>query len=169
MGRKTEKNMRTYHRYLGFFLAGIMAVYAISGIVLTFRNTDYLKKEVHIEKKLRIGLEDEALGSALGKRGFKIDKQEGDMVYFKGGTYNKTTGQASYTEMKMPVILDNMNNLHKMHSGHPLYWLNIIFGIALLFFSVSAFWMFRPKTPVFKKGLYFALGGMILTVILLFV
>ena len=26
--------MRTYHRYLGFFLAGIMAVYAISGIIL---------------------------------------------------------------------------------------------------------------------------------------
>ena len=66
MGRKTEQSMRTYHRYLGFFLAGIMAVYAISGIVLTFRNTDFLKKEVQIEKKLGIGLEAEALGSALG-------------------------------------------------------------------------------------------------------
>ena len=35
--------MRIYHRYLGFFLAGIMAVYAISGIVLIFRDTDFLK------------------------------------------------------------------------------------------------------------------------------
>lgn len=161
--------MRTYHRYLGFFLAGIMAVYAVSGIVLTFRNTDFLKKEVPIVKKLDTGLENEDLGRALGQRAFKVDRVEGDLVYFKGGTYNKMTGQASYTEMKMPVVLDNMNNLHKMHSGHPLYWLNIIFGVALLFFSVSAFWMFRPKTPIFKKGLYFALGGIVLTVILLFV
>lgn len=33
--------MRVYHRYLGFFLAGIMAVYAISGVVLIFRDTDF--------------------------------------------------------------------------------------------------------------------------------
>ncbi|MGB5386875.1 MAG: hypothetical protein WBN20_08835 [Eudoraea sp.] len=114
-------------------------------------------------------MEDEDLGRALGQRVIKLDRVEGNLVYFKGGTYNKMTGQASYTEMKMLFILDNMDNLHKMHSGHLLYWLNIIFGIALLFFSVSAFWMFRPKTPIFKKGLYFALGGMLLTVILLFV
>ncbi|MGB5386876.1 MAG: hypothetical protein WBN20_08840 [Eudoraea sp.] len=52
MGRKTEQNMRTYHRYLGFFLAGIMAVYAISGIVLTFRNTDFYKRKYQLKKSL---------------------------------------------------------------------------------------------------------------------
>jgi hypothetical protein len=77
-----------------------MAVYAISGIVLTFRNTDYLKKEVLIESKLDIGLEEDDLGRALGKRSFKIDKIEGNLVYFDGGTYHKITGQASYIEMK---------------------------------------------------------------------
>ena len=48
MGRKTEQNFRVIHRYLGFFLAGIMIVYAIRGIVLTFRNTDYLQKEIQL-------------------------------------------------------------------------------------------------------------------------
>ena len=38
MNRMTT--MRVYHRYLGFFLAGIMAVYATSRMVLIFRNTD---------------------------------------------------------------------------------------------------------------------------------
>ena len=37
--------MRIYHRYLGFFLAGIMAIYSISGIIMIFRDTDFLKKE----------------------------------------------------------------------------------------------------------------------------
>jgi hypothetical protein len=36
--------MRELHRYLGFFLVGIMSVYAISGVVLIFRDTDFLKK-----------------------------------------------------------------------------------------------------------------------------
>ena len=62
-----------------------------------------------------------------------------------------------------------MTKLHKANTNHPLFWLNIFFGVALLFFVVSAFWMFRPQTSVFKKGLYFALGGMVLTFILLFV
>ena len=48
--------MRISHRYLGFFLAGIMAVYAVSGIVLVFRNTDFLKKEVQFEKTLATNL-----------------------------------------------------------------------------------------------------------------
>jgi uncharacterized iron-regulated membrane protein len=31
-----HNSMRIYHRYLGFFLAGIMAVYAVSGVVMIF-------------------------------------------------------------------------------------------------------------------------------------
>jgi uncharacterized iron-regulated membrane protein len=43
--------MRIIHRYLGFFLAGIMAVYAISGILLIFRETNFLKSEKSSKKK----------------------------------------------------------------------------------------------------------------------
>ena len=169
MGRKSENTFREFHRYLGFFLAGIMAVYAISGIVLTFRNTDYMKSEVQVNRTLETNLEGEALGRAMQRRGFKVDKTEGELVYFDGGTYNKATGEASYTEKKLPIVLEKMNKLHKMHSGNPLFWLGIFFGVALLFFSVSAFFMFRPKAPVYKKGLYFAGAGFLLTVILLLV
>jgi uncharacterized iron-regulated membrane protein len=38
--------MRIFHRYLGFFLAGIMATYSISGIILIFRETEFLKSDV---------------------------------------------------------------------------------------------------------------------------
>ncbi len=169
MGRKSEKLFRVVHRYLGFFLAGIMIVYAISGIVLTFRNTDYLKKEIQINKTLETGISAENLGSALGMGRFSVNKEEGGILYFQGGTYNKKTGVADYTVKQLPVLLENMNKIHKMHSGHPLFWLGIFFGVALLFFAVSAFWMFKPTTSVFKKGLYFTLGGVVLTLVLLFV
>ncbi len=169
MGKKTEKTFRVIHRYLGFFLAGIMIVYAISGIVLTFRNTDYLKKEIHIEKTLEPNIAAGDLGKALGKGRFKVDKEEGDLLYFQGGTYNTRTGIANYSEKRLPVLLDNMNKIHKMHSGHPLFWLGIFFGVSLLFFAVSAFWMFRPTTSVFRKGMYFTAGGIVLTLVLLYV
>ena len=161
--------MRIIHRYLGFFLAGIMIVYSLSGIVLTFRNTDYLKREIHVEKTIAKDLTADDLGKALGMGRFRVEKEEGGLIYFGNGTYNRKTGVAAYTEKKLPLLLENMNKIHKMHSGHPLFWLGIFFGVSLLFFAISSFWMFRPTTSVFRKGMYFTLGGIILTLLLLFV
>lgn len=167
--RKSENIFRTIHRYLGFFLAGIMTVYAISGIVLTFRNTDFMKKEVKVSRMLEPGLEGDELGMALRIRGFRVETVEGNLLYFSEGTYNKATGEAQYTEKSLPLVLGKMNNLHKIHSGNPLFWLTLFFGIGLLFFSVSAFFMFKTSASAFKKGLYFAVTGIILTIVLMLV
>jgi len=55
--RALGQKMRVIHRYLGFFLAGIMAVYALSGIIMIFRETDFLKQEVVAERQLSPGRE----------------------------------------------------------------------------------------------------------------
>lgn len=161
--------MRVYHRYLGFFLSGIMAVYALSGVTMIFRNTDFLKSEVKTETALTPNLSDEELGKELKIREFKVDKAEGDTLYYRGGTYNKVSGMAVQKSKKLPYVLDNMTRLHKANTNSPLFFLNIFFGASLLFFVISAFWMFMPDSPMFKKGLYFALGGLVLTLILIFV
>ncbi len=160
---------RVIHRYLGFFLAGIMAVYAFSGIVLIFRDTDFLKKEKNITKQIKPNAEGDEIGQMLGIRGFTIEKEEGDIIYFRDGSYNKSTGDAEYVVKQLPTVIDKMTQIHKARSAEPLFFLNIFFGVSLLFFVISAFWMFTPKTSIFKKGLMFALGGIILTLILLFV
>lgn len=161
--------MRVIHRYLGFFLAGIMAVYALSGIVLIFRDTDYLKQERQHTKTVEAQLDAEALGKAIGVKKLAFEGEEGEIRYFAQGQYNATTGEAQYTLKKLPYVLDQMTHLHKAKSADPLYFLNIFFGLALLFFVISSFWMFMPHTSVFKKGLYFTLAGIVLTLILLFV
>ncbi len=160
--------MRIFHRYLGFFLAGIMAVYSISGIVLVFRSTDFLKKEVRIEKTIATNLPADKIGKALKVKGFKIEKKEGDIYHFKQGTYDSQTGVAKYTLKKLPFLLDKMTHLHKATTNDPLYLLNILFGVSLLFFVISSFWMFLPSTKVFRKGLYFTLAGILLTLLMLF-
>lgn len=161
--------MRIVHRYLGFFLAGIMAVYALSGIILIFRDSDFLKQEKQIVKTVKPNASGDDLGRMLELRGFKAEREEGDIVYFKEGTYNKKTGVADYKTKGLPFVLEKMSHLHKAKSGDPLFFLNIFFGLSLLFFVLSSFWMFMPKTTIFKKGLYFTAAGLVLTLILLFV
>jgi hypothetical protein len=161
--------MRVIHRYLGFFLAGIMAVYALSGIVMVFRNTDFLKKQIQVEQKLAANIPPTELGEKLRNRGLKVEKQENGIYYFKEGTYNSLTGEAKYVKKELPYVLGKMEHMHKATTNEPLYFLNIFFGISLLFFVISSFWMFMPSTSTFKKGLYFTLAGIVLTLIMLFV
>ena len=121
----THKYMRIIHRYLGFFLAGIMVVYSISGIVLIFRKTDFLKSNQLVEEKIEPNVKNDALGKILRKKEFKVTKEEGSLVYFEEGVYNKETGDLSYTVKALPFVLKKLTHLHKATTNDPLYWLNI--------------------------------------------
>lgn len=160
--------MRIIHRYLGFFLAGIMAVYAVSGILLIFRETNFLKSEKIIEKKVANDLSPEQLGKAIKIKDLKVEKEVGGVLYFKQGSFDRNTGLVTYKANQYPFLLEKMTKMHKATTNQPLFFLNIFFGLSLLFFVISAFWMFIPSSDIFKKGLYFSLGGAVLVLILLF-
>lgn len=164
-----SKNMRVYHRYLGFFLAGIMAIYSISGIILIFRETSFLKSEVHKVLTIAPNLKNEEIGPAIKIKNLKTTGEEGDVVKFEQGTYNKTTGIADFKVKELPNFINKLTKLHKATTKDPLYFLNIFFGMSLFFFVISSFWMFMPGTTIFKKGLYFTIAGMVLVLIMLFV
>lgn len=163
-----NQKMRIWHRYLGFYLVGIMTVYAVSGTVLIFRRTDTFKQEKTFEKILSPNLTQEKLAKELSLKNLKIKEQQGDLIYFEEGVYNSLTGATEYTEKGYPWVLDKLINLHKATTNSPIYWLNIFFGASLLFFVISSFWMFLPSTDVFRKGLYFSLAGIIMTLAILF-
>lgn len=164
-----SNRMRIYHRYLGFFLAGIMAVYSLSGIILIFRDTNFLKKTNHISQQLKPGLSPEELGKAIRFRDLKIESTNGDTQNFKTGNYNIQTGTVNYTTKSLPKMVEKLTHLHKAGTKDPLFYLNVFFGASLLFFVLSSFWMFMPKTSIFKKGLYFTLAGIVLTLVMLLV
>ena len=81
------------------------------------------------------------------------------MVTFKQGTYDKTTGQVLMRIDEYPPVIAKMVKLHKATTDSPLYFLNLFFGASLLFFAVSAFFMFVWKLPTYKTGLKFAASG----------
>ncbi len=167
--RPLRTNMRIWHRYIGYFLAGIMAVYALSGLVLIFRDTDFLKQQKHMEKKLVPSLPADAVGKEIRLRDLKFTSTSGDTQFFKSGNYNTATGEVNYDVKDLPFVLKKLTQLHKASTKDPLYFLNIFFGVSLLFFVISSFWMFRPKTAIFKKGMIFTIAGIILTLIMLYI
>ena len=162
-------SMRIWHRYLGFFLAGIMAVYSLSGILMIFRQTDFLKQEKTFERTLEPNMPVAELGREIGIRDLKIEKEEGPVQFFKQGNYNKETGAVKYSTKELPYILNKMTKFHKATTKDPMFYMNIFFGLSLLFFVISSFWMFTPKSSIFKKGLYFTLAGLVLALLLIFV
>ncbi|MDO6839612.1 PepSY domain-containing protein [Paraglaciecola chathamensis] len=156
---KFHNTFRQYHRWLGFFLAGIMAVYATSGILLIFRSTDLLKYEYTTVHELAAELSPQALQKELHLKGYKFQQENETEIRFNYGVYQKTTGQAEVTKQDYPLVLRKLVSLHKATTNSPLFVLNITFGVVLLFFVVSAFLMFMPKAKLFKNGLKIASAG----------
>ncbi len=146
-----------------------MAIYSISGIIMIFRQTDFLKRDTVVQRELSPGLEGEGLGSELKIRDFAVERVEGDVIYFAQGNYNQSTGVAEVTQKQLPYVLDKFTKLHKATTNSPLFFMNIFFGVALFFFVISAFWMFLPSANILRKGIYFALGGVVLVLIMLFI
>ena len=105
MEKKTSKSfnyyMRTLHRDIGFFAFCLIVIYILSGMALIYRDTDFLKREVTVERQLKPNMEIGDVGRELRMREVKVTKTEGDMITFQNGTYNKTSGVAVFTSKEV--------------------------------------------------------------------
>ncbi|MBQ4831502.1 hypothetical protein J8L84_19660 [Alteromonas sp. MMG017] len=166
---KFHMAVRKYHRWLGFFLAGIMAIYAVSGVLLIFRPTDFLKFDQTEVRQLSQDLNGKQVASKIKVKGLKVVEENDNQVVLNMGTYDKVDGVATITRKDYPLVLAKMVKLHKATNNSPLFWLNISFGVALLFFVISAFLMFMPKLPMYKNGLKIAgLGAVVAVLVVMF-
>lgn len=159
--------MRLFHRYIGFFVIGLTLVYGVSGIIMVFRDTDFLKQEKHIEKQLPQNLKVQELGQALRIRNLEGVRIAGDTIAFKNGWYNKATGQVQYTEKSWPAFIEKLTFVHKTPSKRATSFVSVLFATMLLFLAISSFWMYKPKTKQFRKGIVVVGIGIIVTIILL--
>ncbi len=162
-----QQLMRSLHRDIGFLMIGITLIYGISGVVLVYRDTNFLKSEKQIEKQLQPNLSADQLGNELRMRSFKVEKNEDDIIYFGNGTYNKTTGLAKYTENSLPAFLNKISGLHKASSKSKTHWFTIVFGVLLLFLAISSFWMYKKSSKSFKRGMVFSAIGLVAAIIML--
>ncbi len=161
--------MRILHRDIGFFVVGLTIIYCVSGVLLTYRGTGFLKSETQVEKTLAPGLAANSLGKELHMRGFKVTGQEGDSILFGNGSYNTVTGVVTYTADEHPYLLRLFNSLHHVSSNDGRHWFTTLYAVALLFLALSSFWMYRPGNSHFKRGLAIAFCGIFFCVPLLLI
>ena len=161
--------MRYLHNKIGFFIVGLVIIYSLSGLIQTYRDTDLLKHEVVNEKSLAPGLTDAQLGSNLRLRDFKVTKTDGNTLYFKEGTYNSVTGKANHVTKEWYSWITPFTELHKTSSKNVGHYFTTLFGNALFFMSLSAFWMFKPGTKLFSSGVYLTIAGVIASIVLLLI
>ena len=171
--KKAKKNLRWWMRYLhnkiGFFIVGLVIIYSLSGLLQSYRDTNLLKHNVLHEMQLEPNLDQKRLGPALRLFNFKVTKTEGSVLYFNEGTYNAATGAAKYSTKEWYSWVMPFTELHKITSQSPAHYFITFFGFALLFMSISAFWMFKPGTKLFSSGFAFTIAGIIASVILLLI
>ena len=150
------QSFRKYHRYLGYFLAGIMMLYASSGILLIFRGTDFLKVEVVSERQLEVGLTGQQVVKQLRMKGLAVEEEGPRKIRLSAGEYDRDTGRAQVRGKEYLPVVDQIVHMHKATTNSPLFFLNIFFGASLFFFAVSAFLLFPPQAPALKTGLKIA-------------
>jgi hypothetical protein len=136
-------------------------MYCVSGITLIYRDDGFLKFENKVETTIAQGLSWKELESALHLRKMKIEKQEGDIVYFNYGEYNALTGHTSYTTQEYPWIIQKLNTLHLSPSASMIHLFGIVYGVLLLFLAISSLFMYKRGTKQARRGVLLATVGVI--------
>lgn len=159
--------MRSLHRDVGFLVIGLTLVYSISGILLIYRESDFLKSTKTIEKTIKPNMKIDEIGRMLHMHEIKVLKQEENKLILNVGEYNMVTGKIKYTAKELPAFLDNLTGLHKAGTNGFVFWFTTLYGISLCFLALSSFWMYQIRSSSFKRGIYFALSGLVITIVLL--
>ncbi len=162
------QQMRALHRDIGFVTAGLTLLFALSGLAQIFRDTNFLQREIHTPVQLEPGLTPETLAPALKMREVLIQKTEGSVLYFRGGSYDSATGKADRIQKEWLFPFDRMTELHTARSGVPIHWVTLVYGTMLLFMACSSFFMFKGGSPLHRRGLVLAAAGVVVALIALF-
>lgn len=184
-GTKVRKWSRAIHRDLSFFFAGIIVIYAISGIALNHKrdfnpNFSISRQEIKLDASFPMAPNIDK--SAVDLLLVQIDEQsayakhyyyaEQKMkVFLKGGSsldVDMNTGVAIYEKLQKRPFLNAFNKLH-LNPSRWWTWFSDIFAVALLIITITGMIILKgPKGFIGRGGIEFAIGLMIPILFLLF-
>ena len=161
-----RKIMRALHRDLGFLTIGLTIVYALSGMLLIYRNTDFMKVKRTEEIQLDKNIAAPDLGQHVHIRNFRVEKEEEGILYFKEGNYNAATGVAIITLKVYPAPVAKLVSLHKVNGNSKKSVVALIYGIILAFFAISAMFMYKLGTRKSNRSMIMIGGSVAITIII---
>lgn len=166
--------LRILHRDLGYLMAGLCAVYGISGMLLNHMDgSDPAYKSTYATVQLPAGLDGDALAQTWTsrndapalKRIVPIDSTHTRLMLDGGiGVYDGMTGLLDYElHHKRPFVYW----INKLHYNRLEGWsvMGDIFAGSLIFFALSGLFMLRGKNGLAGRGKWFLLAGILIPVI----
>lgn len=159
--------MRALHRDIGFLTLGLTIVYALSGVLLIYRTTDFMKIDRTEELQLEKNLSADDLGGKLRIRGFKAERQEDSVIYFAQGFYDAEAGKATVSRKVYVPPFDKLVALHKITERNKVSPITAVYGLMLFFMAISSLFMFKFKSKRGRRGLVLTVVGLAATVLII--
>ncbi|WP_419175389.1 hypothetical protein [Desulfosediminicola sp.] len=172
MERKTfsySQYLRSLHRDIGYFVIGLTVIFTLSGLLLVFRDTAFLKYPSVVKKDLQTEMGTGEVQSALKLKRVTVVDTEGETYRIVSGNeqigiYDLVSGKAEYTTYTYPNLVNKLNMLHKATFASAHSFLAIIYGILLLFLALSPLCFHRPGSRLFRRSLTYLGGGLVFAV-----
>ena len=180
---KIRKVLRVLHRDIGYFITGMVLIYAISGIALNHRK-DWNPHHIIIREEIKTDRTGKKIFSKedvvkileafdhlpVYKKHF-IANNGLLKVFIENGmvTYNPMTGFAEMEFLKKRPVFYQINKLHIAGTKRIWVWISDVMSVLLIFVTVSGLFLLKGKKGITGKGLwYIVLGFLIPGIFLLF-
>lgn len=183
-GATFRKWSRTIHRDLSYFFAGMVIIYAISGIFMNHRdsiNPNYTvtRQEFRIEEDLseKSKVNDqliisilEPLDEADNFTKFYYPAPNQIKVFLKGGSslvINTATGAAVYEGVKKRPLVSDFVKLH-FNPGKWWTWFADAFAVSLIIITITGVVMVKGPKGLWGRGGIEMVLGILVPIIFLF-
>lgn len=165
-GVKVRKWLRIVHRDLSYIFAGMLLVYAVSGIALNHKdsfNSQYSvsRTEYALSATPRSGVSQTTINewlAACGVSGQEIQHYFPDdntlKVFLKGNgnlVVDLTSGNATLEQVKKRPILGSLSKLH-YNPGKAWTCFSDVFAVSLIFIVLTGLFMLKGKHGLWGIG-----------------
>ncbi len=180
---KLRKINRVTHRDIGYLIAGMTIIYAVSGIALNHKhdwNSNYIIDQYKFTTDIRFTRDStnedniHSLLEEIGEtRNYKTSYYPtGDKltVFLTGGSaiVNTETGEGYVERISKRPLLYQFNLLH-YNPGKWWKWFSDIFSIALILVTITGLFIIKGKNGITRRGAILVTIGILLPLIFLFV
>jgi uncharacterized protein len=176
-----RKINRVFHRDLGYFFAGMVLIYSISGIALNHLhqwNPNYIISKIDFKAQLpsdtseitKLLIEqkvNEFVQSPI--LSYYYPKQSTLKAFVKNGTitFNLETGEALIEKVQRRPIFSQLNFLHY---NNPRSWwtaFSDIFAVGLIIITITGLFIIKGKNGITRRGAILVAAGIVLPLLAL--
>jgi len=177
-----SKLNRVTHRDIGYLIAGLTIIYAISGIALNHKNNwnpNYIfdnrefttsvpidRESFNDETALRIV---ESIGADSEYKAFHFPTGNKVTIFIDGGFIQvKTTGEGVIEKISKRPIFYQLNFLH-YNPGKWWKYFSDIYCIALILVTITGLFIVKGRNGITKRGAILTIIGIILPLLFLLI